>query len=177
MGATSGGATATVRRTEVNVSGIVGAVFEPDRRSDGFVVMLGGSFGGVPEAPARRLADHGLTAFALGYFGAPGLPPELVEIPIESVQRGVGWFRDTYAVQHAVGVLGFSKGAELARVVAALLGDGIAAVAAVAPSHVVWFGLKAPGPDVDRRSERSSGSGRGVPPPSLPCPPEVKPVF
>jgi uncharacterized protein len=177
MGATSGGATATVRRTVINVNGIVGVVFEPDGGSDGFVVMLGGSFGGVPEAPAKRLAEHGLTAFALGYFGAPGLPPALIEVPTESVQQGIEWFRETYASNRAVGVLGFSKGAELALVVAAQLGDSIGAVVAVAPSHVVWFGLKPPGPDIDRRSERSSWSLRGVPLPFLPCPPEFKPVF
>jgi uncharacterized protein len=173
----SGGATARVRRTVIDVSGTVGVVFEPEGRSEGFVVMLGGSFGGVPEGPARRLAEQGLTAFALGYFGAPGLPPALVEVPTESVQQGIEWFRKTYAANRAVGVLGFSKGAELALVVAAQLGDSINPVVAVAPSHVVWFGLKPPGPDIDRRSQRSSWSLRGVPLPFLPCPPEFKPVF
>lgn len=177
MGGMSGGAMATVRRTAVDVSGIVGVVFEPEGQSDGFVVMLGGSFGGVPEAPARRLAEHGFTVFALGYFGAAGLPPALVEVPTESVQRGIEWFRAAHAPNRGVGVLGISKGAELALVVAAQLGDAIGAVIAVAPSHVVWFGLKPPGSDVDRRSECSSWSWRGVPLPFLPCPPEVKPVF
>jgi len=166
-----------VRRTEINTSGTVGVVFEPDGRSDHFVVMLGGSSGGIPEGPARRLAEHGLTAFALGYHGAPGLPPALVEIPIESLQRGIQLFRESYAGGRAVGLLGISKGAELALVLAAHMGDAIGPVAAVAPSHVVWFGLKPPGPDTDRRSGRSSWSVRGVSLPFLPCPPEVKPLF
>jgi len=170
-------ATATVRRTEISAGGTVGVVFEPDGPSHGFVVMLGGSFGGVPEAPARRLAEHGLTAFALGYFGAPGLPPALVEIPTESVQDGIEWFRERYAAKHAVGLLGFSKGAELALVVTAQLRERVRAVAAVAPSHAVWFGLKPPGPDLDRRSERSSWSLHGVPLPFLPCAPTAQLAF
>ena len=50
--------------------------------SDCAAVMLGGSSGGIPEGLARRLAENGVSAFALGYFGAPGLPPALIEIPI-----------------------------------------------------------------------------------------------
>jgi dienelactone hydrolase len=177
VGATSGVTARAVRRIAIDDSGIVGVVFEPAEQSEGFVVMLGGSFGGVPEAPARRLAEHGLTAFALGYFGAPGLPPALVEVPTESVQHGIEWFRETYAANHAVGVLGFSKGAELALVIAAQLGETVGAVVAVAPSHVVWFGLKPPGADGDPRSECSSWSRGRVGLPFLPRSPELKPVF
>lgn len=114
---------------------------------------------------------------ALGYFGAPGLPPALIEIPIESLQRGIDLFRERFGRGRAVGVLGFSKGAELALLLAAHLGSSISRVVAVAPSHVVWFGLEPPGPDPDRRSLRSSWSRRGTPLPFLSCPPDVQPVF
>jgi len=166
-----------VRRTEIDANGTVGVVFEPVGKSDHFVVMLGGSNGGIPESPARRLAEHGLTAFALGYHGAQGLPSALVEIPIESLERGIELFRHTYAGGRAVGLMGMSKGAELALVLAAHMGDAIGPVVAVAPSHVVWFGLKPHEPDTDRRSERSSWSLGGEPIPFLPCPPEVELVF
>lgn len=167
----------SVRRTEIDANGTVGVVFEPVGKSDHFVVMLGGSNGGIPESPARRLAEHGLTAFALGYHGAQGLPSALVEIPIESLERGIELFRHTYAGGRAVGLMGMSKGAELALVLAAHMGDAIGPVVAVAPSHVVWFGLKPHEPDTDRRSERSSWSLGGQPLPFLPCPLEVQPVF
>lgn len=72
-----------VRRTEINSGDTVGVVFEPHERANQFAVMLGGSYGGVPEAFARRFAENGVSALALGYFGAPGLPSALVEIPIE----------------------------------------------------------------------------------------------
>src|SRR5690348_16278757 len=77
-----------VRRTEIRNSDAIGVVFEPELDTDHFAVMLSGSSGGIPENPARRLAENGVTAFALGYHGVPGLPGGLVEIPIESLERG-----------------------------------------------------------------------------------------
>lgn len=167
----------SVRRTDVRAGDTVGVVFEPEDGSDHAAVFLGGSYGGVPEGPARRLAENGVSAFALGYFGAPGLPPALVEIPLESPERGIDLFRERFGQGRDIGVLGFSKGAELALLLAAHLGSAIDRVVAVAPSHVVLFGLKPPGPDPDRRSLQSSWSWRGTPLPFLSCPPDVQPVF
>jgi dienelactone hydrolase len=166
-----------LRRTEIRTGGTVGVVFEPEGRSDHFAVALSGSSGGIPEHLARRLAENGVCAFALGYHGAPGLPPALVEIPIESLQRGIELFSERFAKRRSIGLIGMSKGAELAMVLAARLGDAIDRTVAVAPSHVVWFGLKPPGPDVDRRSIQSSWSWHGVPLPFLPCPPDIRPAF
>jgi dienelactone hydrolase len=166
-----------VRRTEVHSSDTVGVVFEPGDPSEHYAIFLGGSFGGIPEAPARKLAENGVNAFALGYFAAAGLPAALVEIPLESLQSGLDWFRRDYAGEHSVGLMGFSKGAELALVLAAEMGDAVGRTVAVAPSHVVWLGLKEPGlHPVDRRSDQSSWSFRGEPLPFLPCPPDVAPV-
>jgi uncharacterized protein len=169
-------ATGTVRRSEITAENIVGVVFEPAARANRFAVMLGGSFGGVPEGPAKRLAENGICTLALGYFGAAGLPPGLVEIPIESLQRGIDFFRVNFAGGKAVGLLGFSKGAELALVVAANMGEAIGPVVAVAPAHVVWFGLKPPGPDLDRASTLSSWTLQGAPLPFLPSL-NASPVF
>src|ERR1700682_1172409 len=155
-----------VKRTEIRNSEAIGVVFEPEQGSDHFAVMLSGSNGGIPENPARRLAENGVTAFALGYYGAPGLPAELVEIPIESLERGIEFFRTRFAGPGSIGLLGISKGAELALVLGAQWGSAIGRVVAVAPSHVVWSGLKRPGPG-DRRTTQSSWSFRGAPLPFL----------
>ena len=176
-GSVSGTHASPVQRTEINTGDTVGVVFEPVGGSDHFAVMLGGSSGGIPEGPARRLAENGVCAFALGYFGAPGLPSALVEIPIEALQRGIEWFSERYAGGRAVGLMGISKGAELALALGAHLGGSISRIVAVVPSHVVWFGLKPPGPDPDRRSTQSSWSLGGVPLPFLRCPPNVMPTF
>ena len=122
MNSTGADLVSQVRRTEIRDGETVGVVFEPANESQHFAVMLGGSYGGIPEWPARRLAENGVTAFALGYFGAPGLPTALIEIPVEKLQQGIEIFRDRFAGGRDVGLLGFSKGAELALVLAAELG-------------------------------------------------------
>jgi pimeloyl-ACP methyl ester carboxylesterase len=166
----------SVRRAEIRDSDAIGAVFEPGQESEHFAVMLSGSSGGIPEAPARRLAENGITAFALGYHGAPGLPPELIEIPIESLARGIRMFRERFAGGRSVGVLGISRGAELALILAAYLGDAIGPVVAVAPSHVVWAGLKAPDA-ADRRMTSSAWTWQGAPLQFLQYKPGIEPVF
>src|SRR5260370_19750606 len=152
----------SVRRTEVSGTDAIGAVFEPEVASDHFAVMLRGSSGGITEAPARRLAENGVTALAIGSLGAEGLPTELVEIPLESLARGIELFRDSFAGGRSVGVVGISRGAELALLVAAYLGDAIGPVVAVAPSHVAWPGLKAPGPG-DRRTTSPAWTWQAAP--------------
>jgi dienelactone hydrolase len=161
-----------VRRVDIDEGGIVGSVFEPgDTR--GFVVVLSGSGGGVPSGYAQRLAENGLCAFALAYFGAPGLPRALVEVPIESVERGIDFFRDRYTDGRAVGLLGSSKGAELALVVASFLPASVGTVVAVDPSAVVWYGLD----QMDRSSGmRSSWTWRGAPLAFLPFRADVQPI-
>ncbi len=169
-----------MRRIEIATDGVLGMVFAPDEATRNFVVVLNGSSGGVPEGPAHRLAEHGLTTFALGYFGAHGLQPALVDVPIERLQRGIELFRARFAGGRPVGILGWSKGAELALMLAARLGDAVGPVVAVAPSHVAWFGLEPFRPDqptADRRSSQSSWTQRGVPLPFLPFFADVAPLF
>src|SRR2546426_3386667 len=85
-----------VRRVEVSEGDTVGVVFAPEGESKGSVVVFSGSGGGIPEGYARRLAEYRLTACALGYFGVPGLPSTLVEIPLEMVQRGIETFSEQF---------------------------------------------------------------------------------
>ena len=59
-------------------AGMVATLFTPP--GDGpfpLVVMLSGSGGGLMEARSALFAAHGFAALALGYFGAPGLPPTI----------------------------------------------------------------------------------------------------
>jgi dienelactone hydrolase len=106
------------------------------------VIVLGGSDGGVPEEEAAVLAAHGFTTLALAYFAAPGLPRSLVNVPIESVERGIAFMKSNAAVckNRRLGVLGASKGAELALVAATKFND-IRAVVAASPSSVIFGGI------------------------------------
>jgi dienelactone hydrolase len=153
-----------IRRSEVQSGDTVGVVFEPIE-STGVAVVLGGSMGGVPEPFARRVAECGVTAFALGYFGATGLPSVLAEIPLELLVRGIELFRDEFASGAPVGLAGVSKGAELALVLAAELPHVIGPTVAVAPSCVAWYGLNFSDPS---SMHRSSWTLHGEPVPFLP---------
>jgi dienelactone hydrolase len=134
------------------------------------VVILGGSEGGVPEQLAAVVASHGFTTLALGYFGAPGLPQTLTDIPIETVQRAVTFMHSRHEVcpSRSIAILGGSKGAELA-VLAASTFSGIGPVVATAPSSIVFSGIGENGSDPDPsswsyRGERWPFANGKVPP-------------
>lgn len=115
------------------------------------VVILGGSEGG--DQTARRLGaamlEEGLTVLGVPYYGGPGassvqggnvLPADFAGLPVERVVDAVRWLHAMTGIDPArVALYGFSKGAELALLVATLAGP-CAAVVAVAPSDVVWEG-------------------------------------
>jgi dienelactone hydrolase len=131
-----------IRRRDVKVNGLVGRLFEPAKpgRRPG-VVVLSGSEGGMDEMEAALLSSHGYTTFALAYFGAPGLPRELIEIPLEYFRGGIDWLKAQDSVDGSrLGIIGGSKGAEAALLVAATFPE-FKAVVARAPSHVVWEGI------------------------------------
>jgi dienelactone hydrolase len=125
--------------TEPEVIGTY-ALPDGDGRFPG-VVALGGSQGGIPTHLAVKVAEQGYACLGLGYFGVAPLKQERAEIPVEIVESGVRWLSARPEVtEHAVGLLGVSRGAELALLSAMLLGGAIGAVVAVVPSSVVFFG-------------------------------------
>lgn len=150
-----------MERISVSEGTTKGVVFVPDLPSDRLVVVLPGSGGGIPDGYAQRLAERGLIAFALAYFGVEGLPSALEEVPVEIVEGGISLCRSRFGNDGRVGILGSSKGAELALLVASRLPEAIDSVVGVAPSSVVWYGLGGSG-------LRSSWSWQGQPVPFLP---------
>ena len=78
--------------------------------------MLGGFEGGVPSG---SLVSQGYATLFLAYFGVTPLPSPLEEIPVETVTRAVDWLSSRPEVDPArIGVIGVSKGGELALVAA-----------------------------------------------------------
>jgi hypothetical protein len=109
------------------------------------VILLGGSEGGLftARSMAPLFASHGFATLGVGYFGPdlPGLPPNLAMIPIETVEHARRWLAAQPSVDATrIAIVGVSKGAELA-LVAASQYRWVNAVAAFAPSHVVWEGI------------------------------------
>ena len=104
--------------------------------------MLGGSGGGVPPASsaAGGLASHGYAVLALAYFGIEDLPSSLSHIPLEYFKTALEWMSAQPSVDPArIGVLGASRGAELALLLGAI-DSQLRAVVAYMPSNVVWGG-------------------------------------
>jgi dienelactone hydrolase len=105
---------------DVRDSGLVGRFFQPAASGERpGVVVVGGSDGGLLTVPAKQLAAAGYPALALGYFGREGLPPNLVEIPLEYFFNAIDWLRQQPGVdKNKIVIIGSSRGAEAALLVA-----------------------------------------------------------
>lgn len=79
------------------------------------IICVEGSLGGLHENRAALLASHGFATMALAYFGVEGIPAELNEIPLETVEKGIKFLEKKETIDsNRIGIWGFSKGAELA---------------------------------------------------------------
>jgi len=102
------------------------------------VIVLGGSGGGFDLDKAAVLSRHGFATLALAYFGILPLPSWLHRIPLDYFEAALAWLAGQPEIDsRRIGIIGVSRGAELAL----LLGTRFAqvrAVVAFAPSSVAW---------------------------------------
>lgn len=119
----------------VTADGLRGVLFVPEGAlATPSVIVLAGSSGGYWLEPAALLAGHGLVTLALAYFGVPGLPDDLIDIPLEYVQRAIAWMATRPEVDPGpISVMGASKGGELALLLAATV-PGVGRTVAYVPS-------------------------------------------
>ncbi len=84
------------------------------------VLLIGGSEGGISgRYDAALLASHGYPALAVGYFGLPGLPDTLTDIPLEYFVSAARLLAaQPQAQPDAVVVSGYSRGSEAALLLA-----------------------------------------------------------
>lgn len=151
-GARTLAAVEAVRRTrdsgvavlDVRANGLVGRYCVGPRRKGPAIVRLGGSEGGLPDVvTCTLLASHGHATLDLAYFGAPGLPDRLVEIPLEYFARAVVWLRREAGPSSKVVFMGHSRGGEAALLVGAHYPRLVSGVVAYVPSA---FAHSAPPP-------------------------------
>ena len=119
-------------------------LYAGDGKNQPLIVGLGGSEGGNGWVrnhlkPARdRFLDQGYAVLALAYFGEEGIPKELDRISVDGVHEAiVEAAHDPRINQNCIAVIGGSKGAELALLLASRYPD-IKAVVAVVPGHAVF---------------------------------------
>jgi dienelactone hydrolase len=152
-----------VVREPVREGGLVGTLFRPATgASRPGVLVLGGSDGGLSEGQAALVASHGFTVLALAYFRAEHLPADLVEIPLEYFETALRWLGRCPAVAgDRLGVVGRSRGGELALLLGATFPDRIAAVVGYVPSGYVHAGI--PGAAAPAGPARSTWTAGGKP--------------
>lgn len=107
------------------------------------LLEFGGSEGGPGDSfLAAAFASDGIPTLTLGYFHAPGLPPDLHDIPLEYFERALRWLeRQPAADPRRVTVVGISRGSEAALLVGVHYPKLIAGVIAASPSNVVICGI------------------------------------
>jgi len=131
----------------VRESGLVATLFSPVSAPGPPVVVVGGSGGGLNGSleMAALLGSRGFTAMAVAYFGVEGLPTSLAEVPVEYFGKAIRWLRAEVSRggrigASQVGVIGASRGGELALLIGAAFPD-VGAVVASAPSGIAWEGF------------------------------------
>ena len=134
-------ATASVEKLTIAEVGFVGNYYQGTDSSKQPVIVLGGSEGGVPSKLAQGVANLGYPTLALAYFDANTLPAELEQIPLEYFDKATTWLEQRMNPENTqIAIVGWSKGAELALLLASQ-DTRLNHVVAIAPSSVVWAGI------------------------------------
>ena len=127
-------------KTEMITTPFVGAFYYSDNPNNKTVLLLGGSSGKLcfNMPMASLLASHGFNVLAVAYFSEPGLPKELVGIPLEYFDHVFDWLAvNKYTKDKDLYLHCTSKGGELGLLLASQR-PNIKKVAAVAP-HAYCF--------------------------------------
>jgi dienelactone hydrolase len=179
-----------VFRTPVRDKGLVATLYRPAGTAPRpAVVVVPGSGGGVPEAAAALIASHGFVGLALAYFRAEHLPQSLAEIPLEYFETAIRWLGVHEAVAgRSIGVMGGSRGGELALLLGATFPE-VKAVVGYVPSGIVHAGISGGGLRESERRPAWTRRGEALPflssrdarrmdePPPSPEPLALTPIF
>jgi dienelactone hydrolase len=134
---------AGIRVTRVRDQGLVGTFYQPVGSTPApGILALSGAGGGLLSAAEHPggLASRGYAVLSLAYFATEGVPPQLSRIRLEYFKTAIDWLRAQPGVDpERIGVLGISRGGELALLLGSTYPE-IKAVLAYVPSHVVWGG-------------------------------------
>jgi hypothetical protein len=120
---------------------LVGRLWLPDSpNQEPAILLIGGSGGGYENQDAQWLSSSGFVVLNVRYFGAKGLPKNLVHIPIEYFVGAIDWLnRHPLVKKGGIGIFGHSRGTEAA-LLTSYHSSLVKAVVVRSPSAVVWLG-------------------------------------
>ena len=128
---------------KVNSGTLVANLFLPKtEKKVPVVIAIGGSEGGIStgNANGEMIAPHCIAVLGLAYFKEKGLPATLDHIPLEYFIDAVDYLTTIPTLDPTkIGVVGGSRGAELALLLASME-PRIKSVVATTPSSVAWYG-------------------------------------
>ncbi|MDT0690633.1 acyl-CoA thioester hydrolase/BAAT C-terminal domain-containing protein [Salegentibacter sp. F188] len=109
----------------------------PETENKTTVVLIGGGQWG--EYWGAEIAKNGFVGLSIPYTNVEGLPELPEEIPIEYFENAIKWIGQQPEVNPGkIVVMGASRNAELALVIASSLPELVSGVIAYAPSSVSW---------------------------------------
>ncbi|KAJ7344223.1 hypothetical protein JRQ81_000173 [Phrynocephalus forsythii] len=126
-----------VERFQIRKGRVRGALYVPPGPGPfPAVIDLFGGVGGLIEFRAGLLASKGFAVLALAYFGYDDLPQSMTEVDMEYFEEAANVLLEHPKVKGpGLGVIGVSKGAEIALAMAAFLEQIVAAVCINGPTR------------------------------------------
>lgn len=153
-----------LKHYDIPIDTLAGRLFVPkSAKPVPSALVIGGSEGafGWSNAMGTALATHGILAMAVSYFdwnGQFALPDQIVEIPLDPFAQAIEILRSEQSTDSdELAVIGYSRGAEMALLLATLYPE-ITRVVAYAPSSLVWRGFP-----VSKPAPKSSWCYQGRP--------------
>lgn len=144
------------RVTAIEGEYLNGFHFRPEKKTHrGVVVVYGGSEGSPDYDRAEQLARDGYEVLSLFFFGQPNQKPTLANVPLEQFDEVIDYIDSNVEGPGPVTVIGTSKGAEFAELLAAH-GYPMDNLVAFAPAHYSYSGL-----DFAGGADRPSFTDRG----------------
>lgn len=115
------------------------------------IILLSGSDGSIPGTNAigepfiEYLVEQGFVVLGLAYFAAEHLPQFLENIPLEYFVSSIQWLQSHPLVNFSkIGILGLSRGAELALILGSYFPNLTQAIACCAPCNMICGGFPHP---------------------------------
>lgn len=131
-----------MQRMSVGQNGFYGIwhPVENEAKIEKAVIVVGGSEGNdnIPVNVGKMFKERGIPALGICYFNVPGLPKELIRVPIDPFEKAIAWLKNKGYKK--IFMYGISKGAELALLCGSIMPD-INGVIALSPSHCIWGGM------------------------------------